>query len=143
MSRYSPYPEDEFASQSIDKPLIQSRLDVEADDPLDILLANRSSDTHDVIASILWESDSDEVAFRKLNEFSESAEFNNILITGSSSEEDKVLANPLPGKAGRWSKRRGRKPGPKRSDEEIAAIRAARALKKQTILASGGQWPPN
>lgn len=145
LSRYSSYPEDEFAAQSIEKPLIQSRLSTstETDVPLEILLANRSGDAHDVIASILWESESDEVAFRKLNEFSESVEFYNILITGSSSEEDQVLANPLPGKAGRWSKRRGRKPGPKRSDEEIAAIRAARALKKQTILASGGEWPPN
>eukprot|EP00986_Skeletonema_menzelii_P001766 scaffold488_cov142-Skeletonema_menzelii.AAC.5 len=145
LSRYSSYPEDEFAAQSIEKPLIQSRLSTstETDVPLEILLANRSGDAHDVIASILWESESDEVAFRKLNEFSESVEFNNILNTGSSSEEDQVLANPLPGKAGRWSKRRGRKPGPKRSDEEIAAIRAARALKKQTILASGGEWPPN
>ena len=145
LSRYSSYPEDEFAAQSIEKPLIQSRLSTstETDVPLDVLLANRSGDAHDVIASILWESESDEVAFRKLNEFSESVEFNNILNTGSSSEEDQVLANPLPGKAGRWSKRRGRKPGPKRSDEEIAAIRAARALKKQTIRASGGEWPPN
>ena len=78
-----------------------------------------------------------------LNEFSESVEFNQILMTGSSSEEDQVLANPLPGKAGRWNKRRGRKPGPKRSDEEIAAIRAKRALKKERIIASGGEWPPN
>jgi len=145
LSRYSPYPEDEFAAQSTKKPLIQSRMAsfTEADDPLDVLLANRSADAHDVIASILWESDSDAGAFQKLNEFSNSVEFNKILLTGSSSEEDQVLANPLPGKAGQWSKRRGRKPGPKRSDEEIAQIRAARALKKKTILASGGEWPPN
>jgi len=145
LSRYCSYPEDEFAVQSTEKPLIQSRMpsSTDADHPLDVLLANRSGDAHDVIASILWESDSDEVAFRKLNEFSESVEFNQILTTGSSSEEDQVLANPLPGKAGRWNKRRGRKPGPKRSDEEIAAIRAKRALKKERIIASGGEWPPN
>ena len=144
LSRYSPFPEEEFAVQSTEKPLIQSRMPSKsADDPLDILLANRSSDAHDVIASILWESGSDEVAFRKLNEFSESEEFNKILMTGSSSEEDQVLANPMPGKAGQWSKRQGRKPGPKRSDEEIEAIRAARALKKERIIASGGEWPPN
>lgn len=149
LSRYSPYPEDEFAAQSIEKPLIQSRMTssstAEADDndPLDVLLANRSADAHDVIASILWESDSDAGAFQKLKEFSNSDEFHKILLTGSTSKEDQVLANPLPGKAGKWSKRRGRKPGPKRTDEEIAKIRAERALKKQTILASGGEWPPN
>lgn len=144
LSRYSPYPEDEFDAQSIEKPLIQSRMpsSTDADDPLDVLLANRSADAHDMIASILWETDSDAGAFQKLNEFSNSDEFHKILMTGSSSEEDKVLANPLPGKAGKWSKRRGRKPGPKRTDEEIAKIRAERALKKQTILASGGKWPP-
>lgn len=146
LSRYTPFPADEFELQSMEKPLIQSRIDAPtSEDPLNGLLANRSSDSHEVIASILWESETGEVAFRKLSEFAESAEFKKIAVTCSSSspEEDKVLANSLPGKAGRWDKRRGRKPGPKRTEEEIATIRAARAHKKQMILASGGKWPPS
>ena len=144
LSRYSPYPEEEYAERSIERPLIQNRMDLPEDtDPLDILLANRCSDTHEVIASILWESDSDEGAFHKLTEFAESHEFQEIVRTGNiSSGEDKVLTNLPKGKAGRWEKRRGRKPGPKRTDEEIAQIRAERAAKKARILAEGGKWPP-
>mmetsp|Transcript_25247 Transcript_25247/g.54370 ORF Transcript_25247/g.54370 Transcript_25247/m.54370 type:complete len:468 (+) Transcript_25247:2-1405(+) len=140
LSRYTPYPEEEFASQSIEKPLIQKRVVLpDHMDPLDVLLSNRCRDTHDAIASILWESDSDMSAFHKLNEFAESHEFEEIIRTGgASSEEDKVLANlPL-----RKGKRRGRRPGPKRTEEEIAQIRAKRAMKKETILADGGVWPP-
>ena len=144
LSRYSPYPEEEYAERSIERPLIQNRMDLPEDtDPLDILLANRCSDTHEVIASILWESDSDEGAFHKLTEFAESHEFQEIVRTGNiSSGEDKVLTNLPKGKAGRWEKRRSRKPGPKRTDEEIAQIRAERAAKKARILAEGGKWPP-
>jgi len=66
------------------------------------------------------------------------------LTTGSpDAREDQVLTNLPKGKAGRWEKRRGRKPGPKRTDEEIAQIRAERAAKKERILAEGGVWPPN
>ncbi|KAL7550308.1 hypothetical protein ACHAWF_013548 [Thalassiosira exigua] len=144
LSRYRPHPEEEFGERSAEMPLIQTRDSHVSDDPLEALLANRNGDVHDVIASILWESDSDDVAFRKLSEYAESDEFEEVVLAGGSSDEDKVLANPLPG--GRDRKRggrRGRKPGPKRSDEEITRIRAERAEKKARILASGGQWPPN
>ena len=143
-SRYTPYPEEEYGAKSIQRPLIQKRMELPDNaDPLDILLANRCSDTHDMIASILWESDSDGCAVNKLAEFSESYEFKEIVRTGNIvSEEDKVLTNLPKGKAGRWEKRRGRKPGPKRTDEEIAEIRAERAAKKARILAEGGVWPP-
>jgi len=145
LSRYTPYPEEEFATQSIERPLIQNRMVLpDQMDPLEVLLANRCSDAHDVIASILWESDSDEFAVKKLNEYSESHDFKEILRTGSAnSGEDEVLTNLPTGKAGRWEKRRGRKPGPKRTDEEIAQIRAGRAAKKERVLAEGGVWPPN
>uniref|UniRef100_A0A7S4EHY8 tRNA-dihydrouridine(47) synthase [NAD(P)(+)] n=1 Tax=Pseudo-nitzschia australis TaxID=44445 RepID=A0A7S4EHY8_9STRA len=145
LSRYTPYPEEEFAAQSVDRPLIQNRMLLpDHADPLEILLANRCGDAHEVIASILWDTDSDELAVRKLKEFAESQGFKEILRTGSAnSEEDKVLTNLPKGKAGVWGKRRGRKPGPKRSEEEIAKIRADRAAKKERILAEGGVWPPN
>jgi tRNA-dihydrouridine synthase 3 len=145
LSRYTPYPEEVFGTQSIERPLIQNRMVLpDHVDPLDVLLANRCSDTHDVIASILWESDSDENAVHKLNEFAESHEFNEIIRTGNTaSKEDTELTNLPKGKAGKWEKRRGRKPGPKRTDEEVAQIRAERAAKKERVLAEGGVWPPN
>jgi len=145
LSRYCPYPEEEYALQSAEKPLIQNRVVLTSENPLEVLLANRNSDAHDVIASILWESKTADGAFRKLNEFAESEAFRDIVMTGAAAkeEEDRVLANQPPGQAGRWNKRRGRKPGPKRSEEEIARIRAERAKKKERILASGGVWPPN
>mmetsp|Transcript_82244 Transcript_82244/g.166650 ORF Transcript_82244/g.166650 Transcript_82244/m.166650 type:complete len:397 (-) Transcript_82244:1468-2658(-) len=145
LSRYTPYPEEEYGAKSIERPLIQNRMVLpDHTDPLEVLLANRCDHTHDVIASILWESDSNEHAVNKLNEFAESEEFKTILTTGSpDAREDQVLTNLPKGKAGRWEKRRGRKPGPKRTDEEIAQIRAERAAKKERILAEGGVWPPN
>mmetsp|Transcript_23220 Transcript_23220/g.64375 ORF Transcript_23220/g.64375 Transcript_23220/m.64375 type:complete len:475 (-) Transcript_23220:1945-3369(-) len=145
LSRYTPYPEEEFGIRSISKPLIQNRMELpDHTDPLEVLFANRCSDTHNVIASILWDSDTDNMAVQKLNEFAESQAFKDILRTGSgNSGEDKVLTNLPKGKAGKWGKRRGRKPGPKRTDEEIAQIRAERAAKKERILAEGGKWPPN
>jgi tRNA-dihydrouridine synthase 3 len=145
LSRYVPYPEEEFGIQSIERPLLQNRMGLpDHTDPLVVLLANRCTKTHDVIASILWDSDSDDSAFHELKEFSESCEFKEILRTGNAPfEEDKVLANLPKGTDGRWRKRRGRNTGPKRTDEEIAQIRAERAAKKERILREGGVWPPN
>ena len=144
LSRYTPYPEEEFSVQSIDKPLIQNRIIVPEDiSPLEVLMSNRCSDAHNLIAGALWESDSNADAVQKLNALAESHEFKEILLTGSANQgEDTVLTNLPKGKAGKWEKRRGRKPGPKRSEEEVAAIRAGRAAKKATILAEGGVWPP-
>lgn len=145
LSRYTPYPEEEYGRKSIEKPLIQNRIiPSENMEPIDALLTNRCTDAHDMIASILWDSDSDKHAFEKLNEYGESHAFQDILRFGSANaEEDKVLTNLPKGKAGKWEKRRGRKPGPKRTDEEIAQIRAKRAAKKALILSEGGVWPPN
>ena len=144
LSRYKAYPEEEYSQDSIAQPLIQKRIIVPDDmDPIEILLENRCSDAHDRIASILWDADTHVDAYSKLCSYAESNEFATILQTGSGNpEEDKVLANLPKGKAGKWEKRRGRKPGPKRSEEEIAQIRAERAAKKARILAEGGVWPP-
>jgi hypothetical protein len=144
LTRYCPYPEEKYAIQSTEKPLIQSRVICTSDDPLELLLANKSPDAHDTIAAILWDSDSNAVAIRKLQTFAESPEFKQIILTGGTAvEEDEVLANKPPGREGKWNKRQVRKPGPKRTEEEIAAIRAQRAKKKEMIIAMGGEWPPN
>jgi tRNA-dihydrouridine synthase 3 len=143
-ARYTPYPEAEYKSESLESPLIQKR--VKASDqipPLDTLMINRSSDAHGLIANALWDSTSDADAILKLSNVAESIEFKHILEEGYLIDcEDQVLTNLPKGKAGKWEKRRGRKPGPKRSEEEIASIRAARAAKKAKILAEGGIWPP-
>jgi len=130
-------------------PLIQSRWDIPDDElstlsSLDKLMMNRCDDAHNLIAAALWESDSDDDAVRKLTSVAEGHEFQQILVEGNNEEkeEDQVLTN-LPEAKGRWAKRRGRNPGPKRTEEEIAAIRAQRAAKKSNILAEGGVWPPN
>ena len=146
-ARYHPYPEEQFAKFALTKPLIQERtITSDAMCPLDLLLLNRSSEVHDLIADSLWDSVSDLDAVNKLKKLSESHEFKKILENGSTSthegEEDQVLTNLPKGKAGKWEKRRGRKPGPKRSEEEISRIRAERAAKKAQILSEGGIWPP-
>ena len=143
-NRYIQYPEDEFNAVE-NSPLIQKRIDLPDNiPPLEKLLMNRCSDAHDLIADALWESDSNQDAFRRLNEIAEGNTFQQILMNGNdrSGKEDKVLANLPKGKAGKWEKRRGRNPGPKRSEEEIAQIRKERAEKKARILANGGVWPP-
>ncbi len=148
LSRYTPYPEDLYSAQSIERPLIQSRIIPSVDDlsPLEILFSNRCSDTHNLIANILWESASSHEAVQKLKVLAESDEFKHILFNGGSSpKEDKVLTNmPIVGKkaTGNWQKRRGRNPAPKRSEEEISQIRAERAAKKANYLAEGKPWPP-
>jgi len=145
LSRYNPYPEDKFSAQSAEKPLIQSRITISTDDlsPLEILLSNRCHDAHNLIAGLLWDSDSNANAVKKLNELAESSEFREILSNGGVNKgEDTVLTNLPKGRAGKWEKRRDRKPGPKRNDEEIRKIRADRAAKKATILEEGGVWPP-
>ena len=144
-ARYTPFPQEEFEAQSLEKPLIQNRIMISDElSPLESLLVNRSSDAHNLIANALWESDSDIDAVNKLQKVAESNDFKDILAQGHSltGREDTVLTNLPKGKAGKWEKRRGRKPGPKRSDEEIAEIRAQRAAKKAKILAEGGTWPP-
>ncbi len=157
LSRHVNLPEEEYSAHSKEQPLIQNRsvvgvpkMEMSSDvNPLDVLLANRSPDAHNLIANVLWESTSNKEAEQKLETLAESHEFREILVNGSAdanTKQDQVLTN-LPtnakkGKAGRWEKRRGRKPGPKRTDEEIAKIRLERKMKKERILAEGGVWPP-
>ena len=89
LSRYCPYPKEDLTPQSASKPLIQRRVIFTSDDPLDVLLSNRSPDTHNAIAAILWESTSEGSAIEKLNQYAESAEFKRIVITGCNVEEER------------------------------------------------------
>ena len=142
--RYVHHPEEEFESLSREKPLIQNRVAMSSSmTPIESLLTNRSTDAHNLIAAELWESDSNTDAINRLHRLAESNEIKQIVAQGITKErEDQVLTNLPKGKAGKWEKRRGRNPAPKRSDEEIAQIRAQRAAKKAKILAEGGVWPP-
>jgi len=146
-NRYYPHNDDDEEHLSLDGPLIQSRWDIPDEtllSPLEKLMTNRCNDAHNLIAAALWESESDADAIQKLIAIAEGHEFQQITRTGGSgSGEDKVLTNLVPNKKkGKWTKRRGRNPGPKRTEEEISRIRAQRAAKKAKILAEGGVWPP-
>jgi len=145
LSRYTPHPEEKFGILSTEKSLIQDRVTISPDDlsPLEVLLSNQHNHVHSIIASLLWDSNSDANALQKLSEFAESREFAEIMLNGGTDKvEDTVLTNLPKSKAGKWGKRKVRNPGPKRSEEEIIQIRAERAAKKATILAEGGVWPP-
>eukprot|EP00816_Leptocylindrus_hargravesii_P010221 CAMPEP_0196822864 /NCGR_PEP_ID=MMETSP1362-20130617/85075_1 /TAXON_ID=163516 /ORGANISM="Leptocylindrus danicus, Strain CCMP1856" /LENGTH=436 /DNA_ID=CAMNT_0042202541 /DNA_START=326 /DNA_END=1636 /DNA_ORIENTATION=+ len=150
LSRYMYHPEEDFATVSVDQPLIQSRSSIPTDaSPLQILLSHRSKDAHDLIADALWCSDSSEDAVSKLCVVSESHAFLEILKKCNESENDgdstTELSNiPSSSKrsGGRWHKRRGRDPKPQRTPEEIAIIRAERAAKKAASLEAEAQDMP-
>jgi len=144
-ARYIPYPEETYNDKVKKGPLIQNRVTYPDNmSPLELLMSNRCKDSHNLIAAALWESYSDTDAINRLNIIAEGHEFQKILLLGNDiSAEDVVLTNLPKGKAGKWEKRRGRNPGPKRTEDEITAIRANRAEKKAKILAEGGVWPPS
>lgn len=148
-SRYTYHPEEQFEEISKEITLIQNNrrgTEILSSDmtPLELLLSNRSPDAHDLIAAELWESHSNSDAISRLNRLAKSTEIQEIIASGiaAKEKEDQVLTNLPKGKPGKWEKRRGRNPGPIRSEEEIALIRKQRAEKKARILAEGGVWPP-
>mmetsp|Transcript_18554 Transcript_18554/g.27163 ORF Transcript_18554/g.27163 Transcript_18554/m.27163 type:complete len:474 (+) Transcript_18554:38-1459(+) len=137
-SRYMPLPEEEYGLMSTKKPLIQERLLKPEDvSPIDALMSHRSKDVHELIASSLWESDSNAGAVSKLHALAESKQFQDILANPNDEDEESgatELANiPKRGAPGKWNKRRGRNPKPKRTPEEIVAVRAERAAKKAAL----------
>uniref|UniRef100_A0A7S2XSJ4 Uncharacterized protein n=1 Tax=Attheya septentrionalis TaxID=420275 RepID=A0A7S2XSJ4_9STRA len=139
LSRYMPLPENEYGSLSLESPLIQNRILRPTDiSPLESLLSHRSEDTHMLIAAALWESESNADAVTKLNTLAESHQFRDIQTNASGkdtddAEETTELANIPKNSKGRWNQRRGRNPKPKRSPEEIVAVRAERAAKKLAL----------
>ena len=137
-ARYIELPEDKYGDYE-EGPLIQMRKPtVNSDDqdttpPLELLLSHRSKQAHDRIASLLWESESDEDAVSKLTAFAESAEFEDIRKNDDAAEEEfKELSN-IRNEGGKWHKRRGRNPKPPRTPEEIVAVRAERAAKRARL----------
>ena len=131
-ARYVPFPEAEYGNA--DQALIQTRVTPSCLTPIDELLCNRHAETHDIMASILWESDSDANAVTKLAAFAESPDFAQIQRrrTDTADDETKELSNiPKNGEQGKREKRRERTPKPKRTPEEIAAIRVERAAKRE------------
>jgi hypothetical protein len=102
--------------------------------PLEVLLSHRSKRAHDRIAAVLWESNSDQDAVQKLVAFAESHDFEEIKNTEEEvdAEETKELSN-IRREGGGWRKRRQREHKPKRTPEEIVAVRAERAAKKARL----------
>ena len=143
LTRYRALPEAEFGTLALERPLIQTRMDDLQVEPLERLLAHASPAAHDLIAAKLWEATSDSEAVDALSALAESAELAGIDkgLDSSPSEaeaEDSELANiPSSGngsggaKSKRGKGRRNRTPPPQRTPEEIAALRAERAAKRE------------
>lgn len=135
LSRYMPLPEEEYGETSIDRPLIQRRLERPDNmSPLEALLCDRHVETFDRIANILWDAHSDADAVGKLSSFAESHAFVEIQkdeTTASTSTGDTTEISNIPSsKSNKQPRRRVRTPKPKRTPEEIEAIRAERAAKR-------------
>ena len=108
-----------------------------ADDaaPLDRLLASRHPSVHKRIADMLWSAGSDGEAVRALEELAESAEFEELQSKGwdgAGNEEVDELAN-IPKSASSEHSRKERVMKPKRTEEEIKAVRAERKMKREAL----------
>ena len=156
LCRYRALPESTFGEQSRQQPLMQTRFEELPDEapPLERLLNARGPEQHEWLASTLWEADSDAAAVSKLTEFAESSEWRaagahdaNAGLSGSARsigagafDETEELAN-IPsedagGGEGGKKQRRLRPEKPLRSEEEIAALRAVRAAKREATGAA-------
>ena len=128
-SRYMAFPEEEYGSMT--RPLLQSRIAPPDElSPLATLLLDRHEQTHDIIANILWDADSDAHAVSQLSTFAESAAFADIQNHARSKEEEEEATKELSNIPKKRERRRTRIPKPKRTLEEIEAIRAERAAKR-------------
>lgn len=125
--RYQSLPEAEFGAVSQERPLIHDRVK-QPDDapPLEVLMSSRHSDAHELIAAVLWDSDSDADAVTKLATLAESQEFHEIQSRIETSSPEAGELSNIPKKMDR----KKRTPKPKRTPEEIALIRAERAAKR-------------
>lgn len=144
LCRYKPLPEDVYGEASRVSPLMQTRFEPLPPDapPLDKLLSHTDSRAHELVAGALWEASSDEDAIRSLSALAESDELAQINLGASVDvAEDTELAN-IPdserstgsGAGGRPKKqRRQRARPPQRTEEEIAALRAVRAAKRERL----------
>lgn len=102
----------------------------------------RGTDVHERVAAALWDSDSDEAAVQILTQLAASPEIAQIATDAASSDaasaegtaagDAEELAN-VPSSSDGPKKRKGRtrtREAPKRTEEEIAQIRAERAAKR-------------
>ena len=152
--RYRPLPSAQFEAASFETPLLQTRFNAPTADapPLERLLSTQGSPaTYDLIAAALWEAASDADAVTALTTLATSGELLRVQAAEAASavaiEEDGELGN-IPssegsdgggggGKrasdktTGRKKKSRYRAKAPERSPEEIAALRAERAAKRE------------
>ena len=145
LSRYRPLPESQYAEAARDLPLMQTRFESPSRDtpPLERLLAHSDPRAHELLANALWEASSDADAVRRLTALAEGAELAQIeQAAGGPKEAGEVaeLAN-IPDSekksgSGASSGRKQRKPRPRppqRTEEEIAALRAERAAKRERL----------
>ena len=146
LTRYKPLPETEYAESARQTPLMQTRFAPLPPDapPLERLLAHSDPRAHQLIANALWEAQSDAEAVRSLTALAEGDE---LAALGRPDDgalvEDAELAN-IPdserksgsgaGGQPRKQQRKSRRPQPiQRTEEEIAAIRAERAAKRERL----------
>jgi hypothetical protein len=104
--------------------------------PLEALLCSRHADAHELIARELWESVSDADAVSRLTVLAESQELCAVYERGGSSddiESNTELSNIPATTTSKTYKKQRRIPKPKRTPEEIEAVRAERALKRAAM----------
>ena len=135
-ARYLPLPEAEWGAFSREEPLMQMRRPpLPADLPaLDRLLASRAPGAHDAMSGLLWEAASDAAAVDALRNFAEGGGLAEVeaAAAAEAEAEEEELANVGQAYSGGLKKQRRRRAAPViRTPQEIAALRAQRALKRK------------
>ena len=135
-ARYLPLPEEEWGVFSREEPLMQMRRPpLPADLPaLDRLLASRAPGAHDAMSGLLWEAASDAAAVDALRNFAEGGGLAEVeaAAAAEAEAEEEELANVGQAYSGGLKKQRRRRAAPViRTPQEIAALRAQRALKRK------------
>ena len=144
--RYRPLPERLFGEQSLQQPLMQTRMPSTSDEPpLTRLLTSSDPAVHEQLAAMLWDSASDVAAVDMLRSFAEGNEFASLERGAAAAAEagDVLELANIPGVGGgsgassemqkkkKKVQRRRRTPPPVRTPAEIAQLRAERAAKRE------------
>ena len=101
---------------------------------LDRLLASRAPGAHDAMSGLLWEAASDAAAVDALRNFAEGGGLAEVeaAAAAEAEAEEEELANVGQAYSGGLKKQRRRRAAPViRTPQEIAALRAQRALKRK------------
>ena len=144
LSRYRPLPEEEFGERAAAAPLMQTRLPPapEGTAPLERVLAHGDPSVHERVAAALWEASSDAGAVAALTRLAEGAELAALArggeegeapVLGEATELSNIPSDGAQASGARSGKkhRRARAPPVVRTEEEIAALRAERAAKRE------------